>query len=241
MNASELQLGKPYECVINGGLGIAKTYLVPLAINAAKTRRFIIMEARPLHALKPALFRSLVAMSFDEIVDEDLDGGPDRKWSSHVCNVAIDERGDLYMEDSDAYFADFVETHWDEKPKFDLGRKYSRKHIKAELGGSDIDYLPFEAGRVVCGCFTLEHNPEAPDIVIPGNGPVIQRMAHVFCEQDHPVPIFIKRRPNEWEYVGDYQVERFSTTSEDIAAHHKGSITKLNEVTRVIYLRQSRA
>jgi hypothetical protein len=238
MKVSELQIGQPYECLINGKAGVERTCIVPLAMNATKTRRFIIMEARPLHALKPVLFRSLVAMSFDQIVDEDLDGGPDRKWSSHVWNVAIDEHGDLYGEDCDAYLNDFVETQWEAKPVFVLGRKYTRKQIKAELGGSDIEYLPFEAGRVVCGCFTLEHNPEAPDIVIPGNGPVIQRMARVFCEQDYPVPIFVKRRPNEWEYVGDYQVERSSTAPEDIAAHHKGSITKLNEVSQVLYLRR---
>jgi hypothetical protein len=55
----------------------------------------------------------------------------------------------------------------------------------------------------------------------------------------YPVPIFIKRRVNEWEYVGDYKAVRFSTDPVEIAAHHKGSITPLNEVTRVIFLQRS--
>jgi hypothetical protein len=128
---------------------------------------------------------------------------------------------------------------WDDAPAFTVGRKYSRKEISAVLGGSEVEFLPTENKRIVCGCFTLEHNPEAPDIVVPGTGKVIEREAKLFCEQDYPVPIFIKRRPNEWEYVGDYKAERSSTNTTEIAAHHKGSITPLNEVTRVIFLQRA--
>jgi hypothetical protein len=130
---------------------------------------------------------------------------------------------------------------WDYAPAFALGQKYSRKEISAALGGSEVEYLPTDNKRVVCGCFTLEHNPEAPDIVIPGTGRVIQKEAKIFCGQDYPIPIFIKRRVNEWEYVGDYKAVRFSTDVADIAAHHKGSITPLNEVTRVIFLQRAAA
>jgi hypothetical protein len=129
----------------------------------------------------------------------------------------------------------------DDSPAFTIGRKYTRKEISAALGGSEIEYLPTEDSRVLCGCFTLEHNPEAPDIVIPGTGKVIQREAKLFCEQDYPVPIFIKRRVNEWEYIGDYKAVNHSTNAAEIAAHHKGSITPLNEVTRVIYLQRAAA
>jgi ribosomal protein S27E len=127
----------------------------------------------------------------------------------------------------------------DEAPAFTVGRKYSRREISAVLGGSEVDFLPTNDKHVVCGCFTLEHNPEAPDIVIPGTGKVIKREAKLFCEQDYPVPIFIKRRTNEWEYVGDYKAVRFSTSPEEIAARQKGSITPLNEVTRVIFLQRA--
>lgn len=116
---------------------------------------------------------------------------------------------------------------------------YSRKEINAELGGSQIEYLPTEDKRIVCGCFTLEHNPEAPRIIIPGTGRMIESAAKRFCGQDYPVPIFIKRRVNEWEYVGYYKVESYSADPAEIAAHHKGSITPLNQVTSVIYLKPS--
>jgi len=128
---------------------------------------------------------------------------------------------------------------WDYAPAFKVGKKYSRKEISAALGGSEIEYLPTENKHVVCGCFTLEHNPEAPDIVIPGTGKVIEREAKQFCDQNYPVPIFIKRRVNEWEYVGDYKAANHSTAATDIAAHHKGSITPLKEVTRVIFMKRA--
>ena len=128
---------------------------------------------------------------------------------------------------------------WDDAPAFTVGRKYSREHISGILGGSKVDYLPTKDERVVCGCFTLKHNPEAPVIIIPGTGPVIEPTAKLFCGQDYPVPIFIKRRVNEWEYVGHYKAVSHSTDPAEIAAHHHGSITPLNEVTRVIFLQRA--
>jgi uncharacterized protein DUF6697 len=128
---------------------------------------------------------------------------------------------------------------WDDTPAFTVGRKYSREQISAVLGGSKVDFLPTDNKRVVCGCFTPECNPQAPDVILPGTGKVIERAAKLFCKQDYPVPIFIKRRPNEWEYVGDYKAVRFSTAPTKIAEHHNGSITPLNEVTRVIFLKRA--
>jgi len=128
---------------------------------------------------------------------------------------------------------------WDEMPAYELGRMYTRKEIGSVLGGSQIEYLPTEDKRIVCGCFTLEHNPEAPRVVIPGTGRVIESAAKRFCAQDYPVPVFIKRKPNEWEYVGYFKVERYSTDPAEIAAHHEGSITPLDKITRVIFLKPS--
>lgn len=54
---------------------------------------------------------------------------------------------------------------WEDAPVFVLGRKYSREKISGVLGGGEIDFLPTEKKQVVCGCFTLDHNPEAPAVV----------------------------------------------------------------------------
>jgi hypothetical protein len=242
MNANELQHGKAYDCTMDGNKGIEKTCIVPLATDAKTNQRYIIIEAKKLRKENPDFLRRLLAMSFQEIVDEDIDGGDDRHSSSHIMKFTLDEHGSLYYEDFDLYLGDFVETDtnvWQDSPVFVLGRKYTREEISKILGGSEIDYLPTEKGKVVCGCFTLDHNPDAPNVVIPGTGSVIERRAKIFCEQKHPVPIFIKRHVNEWEYVGDYKAVRYSTDPADIAAHHNGSITPLNKVTRVIFLHRA--
>lgn len=128
---------------------------------------------------------------------------------------------------------------WGDSPTFVEGQTYTRKHISEKLGGSEIDYLPMEDKRVVCGCFTLDHNPEAPNIIVPGTGKIIEREAKQFCKQDYPVPIFLKRDVNKWEYVGDYKAARYSTDPAEIKAHHCGSITDQASITRVIFLQRA--
>lgn len=240
MNASELQHGKPYSCTLDGQRGVEKSIIIPLAIDAKRERQFIAIEADKLKKRNPDFLRRLIAMTFQEIVDEDIDGGDDRDSSSYIMRFTLGD-GSLYCEDYDLYLGDFIEVDavvWQPPPAFILGHKYSREEISKVLGGSEIDYLPAEKSEVVCGCFTLDHNPDAPDVVIPGTGSVIERRAKIFCKQKYPVPIFIKRRANEWEYVGDYKAVRHSTDPAEIAAHHKGSITPLNMVTCVIFLQR---
>ena len=82
-----------------------------------------------------------------------------------------------------------------------VGKSYIRGEIRILLGGV-MDYLPHQDGQVVYGCFKKETNPNAPDIVPPGRGPGIQHWAKIFRAQINPIPVFIKRAVNEWEYVG---------------------------------------
>jgi hypothetical protein len=110
MRANELQHGKLYDCTMDGDRGIEKTTIIPLAADAKTNRRHIIIDAKSLQKANPDLLRRLLAMSFQEIVDEDIDGGPDRKWRSFVWKSTLEEQGSLYYKDYDCYLADFVET-----------------------------------------------------------------------------------------------------------------------------------
>lgn len=120
---------------------------------------------------------------------------------------------------------------------FQIGTCYTRQEIHEKIGGGIQDYLPHVKGKVVCGCFRKDTNPGAPDIVLPRRGCEIMRWAAVFREQRHPVPIFIKQSTNEWQYVGDFLVDRWSNDKQIIALHepasHKG------RVTSVLFLRKS--
>jgi ssDNA-binding Zn-finger/Zn-ribbon topoisomerase 1 len=125
---------------------------------------------------------------------------------------------------------------WDH---FVLGQTYSRAKIRRVLGGNEMDCLPHEHGLVICGCFNRRRHPEAPDIITVGDSYLVQTGARLFCAQKQPIPVFIRRDDKAWEYVGHYRAERFTTKRKEMAAHHKGSITPLNELTRVIFLKRA--
>jgi len=117
------------------------------------------------------------------------------------------------------------------------GQRYSRDEIAAHFGGSAIEYLPTVKGRVVCACLRPDLNPDAPQVILVGRGPIIEGSADLLCEQRDLIPVFIKQRTNEWELVGHYAVERCSQAAEEIVRHQTAA--GRDDVTRVIYLRES--
>jgi hypothetical protein len=119
---------------------------------------------------------------------------------------------------------------------FASGKKYSREEIYDALGGgSKQAYLPNLNGRVLCACLRSDTNPNAPNIILPGSGPEIKRSSRMLCEQKEAVPVFIKRGVNNWEYVGDYKVDRWSESSAEITEHERRA--GRNDVSRVIYMK----
>jgi hypothetical protein len=120
---------------------------------------------------------------------------------------------------------------------FKMGYNYTRDQIHDVVGGGIQDFLPHKNGQVVCGCFRRDTNPNAPDVILPGNGPDIQKWAKVFREQKYPVPVFIKKESNVWEYVGNYEVERWTDDPSEIARYAKSSGRK--DVTSVLFLKRN--
>lgn len=97
------------------------------------------------------------------------------------------------------------------KPK--LGTTYSRRAISKMLGGSQIAYLPQKDGQILCGCFDTSSrlNPGAPSEVLVGGGaPEVNRTAEMVARQPSAIPVFLRRAPSRWEYVGDYVCTRLS-------------------------------
>ncbi len=99
---------------------------------------------------------------------------------------------------------------------FERGERYTRLEIHAVVGGGTQDYLPHHEGNVVCACLNPSLNPGAPEIVLPGTGPGIEQWAQVFANQMQFVPTFLKRGTGQWEYVGDYRVQRRSVDTAEI-------------------------
>lgn len=120
---------------------------------------------------------------------------------------------------------------------FVRGRRYTRDEIHDVVGGSKEEFLPHVNGTVVCGCFDPAKNPAAPNVVLPGNTVGRMRWAEAFYEQQTPVPCFLKRETNAWEYVGDFRVARRSLEASDIRDH--ALRTGRPEISQVLYLEAS--
>ncbi len=114
------------------------------------------------------------------------------------------------------------------------GKLYTRDEIHGLLGGGIQGYLPHKNGRVVAGCFGLKMNPEAPDVVLVVSGPETIRWAKVLCEQEYPVPTFLKRQASQWEYVGEYRVDGWTEYPADLAEY--GQRAGRTNITRVLFL-----
>jgi hypothetical protein len=121
---------------------------------------------------------------------------------------------------------------------FERQKSYTRAYISQILGGGVQDYLPHADGKVTYGAFAKDLNPEAPSIVPPGMGEEIERWAHVLFEQKGQIPVFIKKRSNEWTYMGDYRCVGLSEDASDIAVHAKK--TGRDDITMVLRLERVR-
>jgi hypothetical protein len=102
---------------------------------------------------------------------------------------------------------------------FERGQVYKRAFISQHLGGGLQDYLPHVDGRVTYGAFSLDLNPQAPTTVLAGTGPEIERWARVFANQPNAIPVFVKKRSNEWTYMGDFRCTQHSEDPATIQAH----------------------
>jgi hypothetical protein len=88
--------------------------------------------------------------------------------------------------------------------------------------------------RVVCGCFKLDLNPDAPDIVLPGSRNDWLEKARLFQKQGSPIPVFVKGEGLPWEYVGFYDCETITINPMEIAIHQK--LSGRNDIGCVMFL-----
>ena len=94
---------------------------------------------------------------------------------------------------------------------FTVGQNYTRDEIHAELGGDTQSFLPWSGGRIVCGCFKTDLNPDVPDVVLVGGsdeaGNILKR-AKLLVAQGGTLPVFMKQASNQWSYEGAYRLTR---------------------------------
>jgi hypothetical protein len=104
-----------------------------------------------------------------------------------------------------------------------VGQVFRRRDVAALVGGNARAFLPRVAGGdVVAGCFDPAKNPRAPAEVLVHSAPNAVLAAVRFVEQGRErrgaVPVFLRREPNVWEYVGRYRAGRYVTDPGEVAS-----------------------
>lgn len=120
-----------------------------------------------------------------------------------------------------------------------IGDIFTRSEISKLLGGSEVPYAPTKNGKVTCLCLDPERNPKAPEAILPGTGEGIERTRDQVISQKGPFPTFLKKKTNEWKYIGKYTVTGYSIDPRMIDDYYEGCKTPRNEVTAVIWTKNS--
>jgi len=125
--------------------------------------------------------------------------------------------------------------------KPEVGQTYSRRAISKMLGGSQIAYLPHKDGQVLCGCFDTSPklNPGAPTEVFFGQGATkVEEMAEMIYRQHTAIPIFLRRTPGQWEYVGDYLCVHLSRDADLLKRKRNAYPHRQNGIAGVLYFKK---
>lgn len=95
-----------------------------------------------------------------------------------------------------------------------VGRQYSREEIHDLVGGGGLmSCLPTKDGRVIAGCFVPEMNKRAPAEIDIGASSSIESAAQRLVEDGNSIPVFLKRAPKAWEFVGHFKGARYFEVS----------------------------
>lgn len=121
-------------------------------------------------------------------------------------------------------------------PKKVAGAFYAWHQLRLVVGHAPHGYLTEIEGNIVCGCFRLDLNPDAPDIILPGTRDDWMSKASRFERQATAAPVFLKAEGLPWEYAGNYRVESSTSNLAEIAIHRER--VGRNDIGLVLFLSQ---
>ncbi len=111
---------------------------------------------------------------------------------------------------------------------------YAWHELEGLLGFRPHGYLTAVGPEIVCGCFRMDLNPDAPDIVLPGNLPNWRTSAMLLSYTHKAIPIFTKAEGLPWEYRGKYRASGTTTAPVELEIHNLRSGRK--DVSMVLFL-----
>ncbi len=119
---------------------------------------------------------------------------------------------------------------------FIIGSDYTRDEIHAKFGGSKVSCLPTHNGVIVAACLTEKFSPDAPRVVLCGQGPRTGPVSVMLARHRGPVPVFIKQGANRWEFRGAFRVTGSLVTGARFVSLIQGSGRSIDSVSVVVLL-----
>ncbi|WP_111638939.1 DUF3883 domain-containing protein [Marinomonas shanghaiensis] len=92
--------------------------------------------------------------------------------------------------------------------------------LAERLAGGD-SYIRTKNNVVKGLAITTELNPEAPEVIVVGNGVRIKENARLFLEQQEYVPVYLKQAVNAWKLLGKYKADKYSQDPKIIERHRQ--------------------
>ena len=121
--------------------------------------------------------------------------------------------------------------------KLEDGHFYAWGELPGLLGFEPHGYLTeAQDGSILCACFRLDYNPDAPDILLAGSATDVQRKASAFARQRTFIPMFVKGQDFGWEYCGKYRVEAATKNLTEIAIHAERAAARTKAIAGVLFL-----
>ena len=114
-----------------------------------------------------------------------------------------------------------------------IGEIYTAKEVAEKTAGGD-SYIRTRNNVVRGLAITLDKNPQAPNIIIVGDGINIKKNAELLKGTLTPVKTFVKHETNKWEYVGRYKAIKYSKSKDVIEEFRKHR--PANRVTGILFL-----
>lgn len=121
------------------------------------------------------------------------------------------------------------------------GAIYSWSELSRLLGFEPYKYLTERNGRIVCACIRLDYNPDAPDILLPGDTSAIIARSRKFTGQEEFIPVFIKAMDAGWEYCGRWRVEAATANAVEVSIHQARATDRKVPISMVLFLEKQPA
>jgi len=122
---------------------------------------------------------------------------------------------------------------------FTLGCEYTRGEIHSQLGGSTVSCLPTSNGVIVAACLSKKFSPQAPEVVLCGQGARTGTVSALFARQRSAIPVFIKNASSRWQYRGRFLVARSFNSGVRFESFIVGSGRSVASVSHVVILKQA--